>query len=278
MKKWMILSVLSGCIFLTGNLAQAENFAKTSQQQVPGANVETAAEDVQMKVLAAQATANPNSQDAAQQAQADEDVLAQQVMAEAASKYTLGKTDVVEVSVQRHPEVSGQYIINSEGKIQYEFLGDVAIEGQTKGEVATKLTGLLATYIVNPEVTVKIVGYNSKVVYVIGEVGRPGKINMYGDTMTVREALLQAGLPLLSASTKNGKLFTPSSSEKPKQTKVDINALLYEGDLRQDLVMKPGDTLFVPPTGLTKIMRAIAPIAAPIGTAAGTGRTVMTGF
>lgn len=268
----MILGILIGCVMLTGQVAQAQNFSQTLNHPTPEGTTENS---VQTTPQAAPVT---NAQEEEELTQAEEEALAQQVLAEAASKYTLGKTDIVEVIVQRHPEVSGQFIINNEGKIQYEFLGDVAIEGLTKGEVAVKITSLLSTYIVSPEVNVKIIGYNSKVVYVIGEVGNPGKINMYGDTITVREALLQAGLPLLSASTKRGKLFTPSSAEKPKQTNIDINALLYEGDLREDLVMRPGDTLFVPPTGLTKVMRAIAPVAAPIGTAAGTGRTVMTGF
>lgn len=197
---------------------------------------------------------------------------------EGSSTYTLGKTDVIEISVLRHPEVSGQYMINNEGKIQYEFVGDVVIEGMVKDQVKDKIAELLGTYIVAPDVTVKIVGYNSKVVYVVGEVGAPGKIFMRGDTITVREALVQAGLPLLTASTRKGKLITPSSDGNPKKLKVDVYALLYEGDLRENMVMVPGDTLYVPATGLTKVMRAIQPVASPIGTAAGTGRTVTTGF
>ncbi|MBZ0167712.1 MAG: polysaccharide export protein [Candidatus Omnitrophica bacterium] len=194
------------------------------------------------------------------------------------SRYTLGVNDVIEVSVLRHPEVSGQYIVNQEGKMQFEFVGDIHIAGQTKDEVAQTLQDKLTEYIISPEVTVKIVGYNSKVVYVIGEVGQPGKIFMRGDTITVREALLQAGLPLLSAKVEKSKLFTPSAAGVPVQKRVDVKSLLYKGDLRENLVMKPGDTLFIPPTAMTKVMRTISPVAAPISTGAGMGRTVTTGF
>lgn len=194
------------------------------------------------------------------------------------SNYTLGPTDVIEISVMRHPEVSGQFGINNEGNIQYDFVGDVAIAGKTKKEVAKIITDKLSQYIISPEVTVKIVGYNSKVVYVIGEVGRPGKIYMQGDTITVREALVQAGLPLLSAKTAKSKLITPAASAAPETKNVNVQKLLYEGDLRENLVMKPGDTLYVPPTLMAKALRAIQPVAQPIGEAAGTGRTVMTPF
>lgn len=194
------------------------------------------------------------------------------------SHYTLGVNDVVEISVLRHPEVSGQYVINNEGSLQYEFIGDVPVEGKTKDEVKTILEERLTPFIISPEVTVKIVGYNSKIVYVIGEVGAPGKIFMRGDTITVREALVQAGLPLLSAKAGDSRVITPSADGNPKVRKVNVAKLLYKGDLREDLVMNPGDTLYIPPTFLAKTMRVLQPISAPIGTAAGTGRTVMTGF
>jgi polysaccharide export outer membrane protein len=192
-----------------------------------------------------------------------------------ATNYTLGPLDVIEVDVMRHPEVSGQFIINNEGKIQYDFVGDVPVAGMTKKEVGDVLTKKLADYIISPEVTVRILGYNSKVVYVIGEVGRPGKIYMQGDTMTVREALVQAGLPLLSAKTRKTKLITPAADAKPRTIGVDVYKLLYEGDLRENLVMRPGDTLYIPPTFLAKTLRAVQPVAQPIGEAAGAGRNVM---
>jgi polysaccharide export outer membrane protein len=186
------------------------------------------------------------------------------------SYYTLGIEDVIDVEVLRHPEVSGQYIINNEGKIQYEFIGDIKVEGMKKDDVKKLLTSLLQEYIISPIVTVKISGYNSKIVYVIGEVGRPGKIFMKGDTITVREALVQAGLPMLSAKASKSHLITPSDSGHPKDIIVNVHKLLYEGDLRENLIMTPGDTLYIPPTFLAKTMRVIQPVTQPINEVGGT--------
>jgi len=196
---------------------------------------------------------------------------------EDASNYTLGKEDVIEITVLRHAEVSGDFIINNEGKIQYQFIGDIPIEGLKKDEVKVLLTERLSEYIISPDVTVKIIGYNSKIVYVIGEVGSPGKIYMRGDTITVREALVQAGLPLLSGKTTKTRLITPSDTGKPDKKIVDVNKLLYEGDLRENLIMKPGDTLYIPPTVMAKAMRVIQPVAQPINAAGSTGRRIYTG-
>jgi protein involved in polysaccharide export with SLBB domain len=197
-----------------------------------------------------------------------------QINIENASKYTLGVDDVIDIGVLRHPEVSGQYVINMEGKIQYEFVGDILIVGKTKIEVAQVIIDRLSKFIISPEVTVKIAEYNSKVVYVVGEVGAPGKIPMRGDTITIREALVQAHFPLLSGKVSKAKMITPTASGKPAITSVNIHKLLYEGDLRENLVMKPGDTLYIPPTIMAKTLRAIQPITQPITTTAGAAGAV----
>ncbi len=207
-----------------------------------------------------------------------EQILKQADSVQESSRYTLGINDAISISVARHPEVSGDYYINSEGKIQYEFVGDLKVSGLTKDEAKDLVTTNLSKYIISPDVTVKIIGYNSKVVYVLGEVGAPGKIYMHGDTITVHEALLQAGLPLLSASMKKSRLITPAEDGKAERKYVNVEALLYEGDLRENLVMKPGDVLYIPATILAKAMRVINPVAQPIGTVVGTGRTVYPAF
>lgn len=193
------------------------------------------------------------------------------------SKYTLGKTDVIEITVQRHPEVSGKFILNNEGKIQYQFVGDLKLEGLTKEEAQPVIVKILEKFIISPEVTVQILEYNSKIVYVVGEVGAPGKIYMRGDTITVRDALLSAGLPQLTAATDVATLFTPADDGKVVLKKVNVHSLLFKGDLRENYVMKPGDTLYLPATLWAKVARFINPVTQPVSSAVGTG-SALKGF
>ncbi len=271
------LIIIVGLLCLPLSVASAQNYANTNPNQLVS---ETAAEtSVQDDTVSSVKTTS-------------EEIDPDKILAEAGipnnlamannsletpSTYTFGINDVIDIAVARHPELTGQYAINNEGNIQYEFVGDVPLVGKTKKETTEIVKKLLSKYIISPDVTIKISGYNSKVVYVIGEVAGPGKIYMRGDTITVREALVQSGLPLLSANTPKGSLITPSMSGKAAQRNVNIHKLLIEGDLRENLVMKPGDTLYVPPTLMAKAMRVIQPVATPVGTAAGTARTVYTG-
>lgn len=182
-------------------------------------------------------------------------------------KYTLGPDDVIEITVMRHPEFSGVYPINLEGKIQYKFVGDIEVSNLTKGEVEQKIKEVISNYIVSPEVNVTITEYKSKVIYVLGEVAQPGKYYMRSETIPVREAVVQAGLPTLSAAMRKSRIVTPDKDGKVKTKIVDLYSLLYGGNLKNNLNMHPGDVLYVPSTVMAKVIRVINPIASTVGIA-----------
>ena len=75
----------------------------------------------------------------------------------------------------RHPEFSGTYPVNLEGKIQYKFVGDIPVSGLTKLELKDKLITILTKYVIDPDIDVTISQYISKVIFIVGEVGAPGK-------------------------------------------------------------------------------------------------------
>ncbi len=252
-------ALLVGCIYCNDALAQNFDPSPVSSADVQQQNMA----DDSTKVTA---TINPmvnSGKDMGINSELKKEVTIDQMPLED-SKYTLGINDVIEVTVSRHPELSKQYVINNEGNIQYEFIGDIQISGLTKKEAKELITDRLSTYVVSPEVSIKITGYNSKIVYVIGEVASPGKIFMRGDTITVREVLLQAGLPVVSASMRKCRLITSAGGGQAKEKIVNVYALMYEGDLRENLEMKPGETLYIPSTVMAKVLRVILPVTQPI--------------
>ena len=183
-------------------------------------------------------------------------------------RYTLGPDDVIKITVQKHPEASGTYPVNLEGKIQMDMVGDVDVNGLSKKELEEKIAKLISSYVDNPEVNVAIQEYRSKVYYVIGEVGSPGKFYMRSESIPVREAVVQAGLPTLSAAMRKCRLITPAKNGKTATQSVDLYSVLYGGDLDKNPEMHPGDFLYVPSTVMAKVFRVIAPVAEPVSSAA----------
>jgi hypothetical protein len=46
--------------------------------------------------------------------------------------YTLGRDDIIQIDVRNQPEFSGMFLIGFDGRIQYNYLGDIPIAGMTK--------------------------------------------------------------------------------------------------------------------------------------------------
>lgn len=192
-------------------------------------------------------------------------------------KYTLGPDDVIEVTVMRHPEFSGPYTVSMDGKIQYKFVGDIDVNGLTKKQLEDKITKVISMYVITPAVDVTVKEYKSKVIFILGEVGQPGKYYMRSESIPLREAVFQAGLPTLSASMRKCHLITPDNSGHPKVRYVDLYSILYGGDLQKNIDMRPGEVLYVPSTVMAKIIRIISPISQTAGVAASGPDSVNTG-
>jgi len=182
-------------------------------------------------------------------------------------KYTLGPDDVIEITVMRHPEFSGTYPINQEGKVQYKFVGDIDVKGLTKLEVEQKVKDVISSFVIAPEVNVTVTEYKSKVFYILGEVGTPGKYYMRSESLAVRDAVFQAGLPTQAAAMRKCQLITPDVSGKPKIRPVNLYSILYNGNLKKNIEMHPGDVLYVPSTIMAKVIRVINPVASTVGIA-----------
>ncbi len=183
-------------------------------------------------------------------------------------RYTLGADDVIKITVQKHPEISGSYTVNQEGKIQVEMVGDIQVAGMTKKELEGKFARLISSYIDSPDVSITILEYRSKVYYVIGEVGRPGKYYMRSESIPIREAVIEAGLPTLAAAMRKSNLIIPAKNGKKITKKVDLYAVLYGGNLDKNVEMHPGDFLYIPSTVMAKVFRVIAPVTEPVTSAA----------
>lgn len=181
--------------------------------------------------------------------------------------YTLGRDDIIRIEVRDQPEFSGDFVVGFDGRIQYNYLGDIPVAGMTKYEVQQILEKLLEQYVRVPVVTVKIVAFNSKAVYIIGEVNRPGKYLMQGDSIKLREAIMAAGLPTHHAALGRTHVIKPDLTD-PRVRKVNLKYILYQGKLKEDVDLWPGEIVVVPSTVLSSVNNFLSELLNPITRAA----------
>lgn len=115
-----------------------------------------------------------------------------------ASDYVIGPLDKVKVTVFREPDLSLEEVtIDPTGKLPMPLLGTVTATGKTPDALARELERGLATYLVNPKVTVSVASITQRVI-VEGHVEEAGVYDIRGNA-TLLEAIALAGSPTKTA-------------------------------------------------------------------------------
>ncbi|MBI4430633.1 MAG: polysaccharide export protein [Candidatus Omnitrophica bacterium] len=183
------------------------------------------------------------------------------------AKYTLGIDDVVTVIVRNQPDFSGRFVVDPEGNIQYSFAGDIKAAGKTKDELRKDIGESLKKFVRYPEVAVMISDYRSKYVFVFGYVNRQGKYAMKGDQITVKEAIVAAGLPREDGSMKRVYVVRPSNlteDGKAVSKKVNLKDLIIKGNAAEDFFLEPGDTIVVHQKYFDKFVNSFSKLVGPL--------------
>ncbi|MCE5198343.1 SLBB domain-containing protein [bacterium] len=88
--------------------------------------------------------------------------------------YTIGPEDVVSVTVTRHPEFSGDFLVPADGNINIPAIGTLAASGKSLCDLAADVKKRLKPRLRDPEVAVALKSARPQRVYVLGAVDKPG--------------------------------------------------------------------------------------------------------
>jgi polysaccharide biosynthesis/export protein len=173
--------------------------------------------------------------------------------AAAGPEYRLGPDDGLRITVFGHPDLTQELVVAPDGSIDFPLIGKVEAAEKLPTEVEAAIALRLARgYVSEPQVRVLVTSYRSKVVFVMGELSRPGAYPL-SQGRTAVEILARAGPLLPSAGTEllvlrpraGGTGAAPAPAAASDVLHVDLEAL--RSDLQaHNLVLEPGDTVFVP--------------------------------
>ena len=156
--------------------------------------------------------------------------------------FVIGPEDVLSIVFWRDKEMSTQVTVRPDGKISLPLLDEVQAAGLTPAELRAHLIAESKRFFENPNVTVVVNQINSRKVFITGQVVKPGPYIITAPT-TVLQLIAMAGGLKDFADSKN---ITIVRHEGDRTSSHLFNYREIRRNLRQNIDLKPGDTVVVP--------------------------------
>ena len=158
--------------------------------------------------------------------------------------YLIQPGDILTISVWKEKDLEADALVLPDGTLSFPLVGDIRAAGRTVPQVRQEIVTRLAKYMPRPVVTVAIKQIQGNVIYVIGDVNKPGAFiaNSYVDVM---QALSLAGGMTPFASDNSIKILRRVNG---RETAIRFKyGQVEDGEhLAQNIVLQAGDVVVVP--------------------------------
>ena len=162
----------------------------------------------------------------------------------AESDYRIGIGDVIEIQVWHEPDLSRTLTVRLDGRISLPLLGDIDTAGKTTSELDNYLEKKFSEVVTEPAVSVILMESRSRRYYVVGQVMQPGEFPIE-HPITILQAIARSGGFQEWAKRERIKVVRRSGDHE-RLLEFDYDAFVDGKNLKQNLVITPGDTIIVP--------------------------------
>lgn len=174
-------------------------------------------------------------------------ILPQAAQPSATTEYIIAPGAVLDVFVWQHPDLSVTVPVRPDGKISTPLVEDMIAAGKTPTQLAREIEVVLVRYIRQP--TVNIIMQTAapsfqQQVRVVGQVAEPQAL-AYREGMMLLDVMIQVGGLGEFAAGNRAKLVR-HTADGQVEVNLRLDDLLNRGDMNQNIVIQPGDVIFIP--------------------------------
>jgi polysaccharide export outer membrane protein len=164
--------------------------------------------------------------------------------------YTLGAGDRLQMELFQLPQYSGEFEVQVDGSLSLPLVGNVNIRDLTLEQASAAISQRYGQYLRRPGVTLNLLNRRPLVVGIAGEINRPGAYPL---------SIEGTAFPNLTQLFEVAGGITQSANLREVQIQRQINGrtqvfttnlwdLINTGNLSQDIVLRDGDSIFIPST------------------------------
>ena len=158
--------------------------------------------------------------------------------------YVIGADDVLAILFWKDKDLTTEVAVRPDGKITLPLLNDIEAAGLTPDQLRAVLTTAAARYVEDPNVTVVVKAINSRRVYITGQVSKPGQYPLTAPTSVMQLIAMAGGLTEFADTKKI--IIMRTENGKPVAYAFNYKEVLSRKNLKQNIELKPGDTVVVP--------------------------------
>jgi len=174
--------------------------------------------------------------------------------------YRVGAPDVLAVTILPEPVIQREVTVRPDGMISLDLIGDVPAGGRTIEEIAADIEQRISRFKRDANVTVALNEALSTDVTVFGEVRLPNTFPLTRETR-VAEAIGLVHGETMFARTAKVRVVRSGGGESVVYL-VNLNDI-RKGDLSTNMVLVPGDIVYVPPNIFARIGYAVNAVLFP---------------
>jgi len=158
----------------------------------------------------------------------------------------IGAGDTIRITVYQSPDLSLETRVNESGAISYPLLGRVQLAGLTVTAAEQHIASELKRrdFVRDPQVIIVVTQVRANQVNVLGQVGKPGRYPLDLSGMRITEVLSLAG-GVIAGAGSDTIVVTGTRDGRPFRREVDLPRLFAPGGGSEDMVVAPGDTIWV---------------------------------
>jgi polysaccharide export outer membrane protein len=170
-------------------------------------------------------------------------------------------------NVEGKQAISGEHLVRLDGTVSLGIYGSVFVSGLTLEEIKYTVEGHLSQYLHDPEVSVDVLAYNSKVFYFISDGGGFGE-SVTRLPCTGNETVLDAIAEVEGLSDVSSKNIwvarpAPGGTGVAQRLVVDWRAITEDGIVTTNYQLFPGDRIYVRADHMITLDNFVAKTTAP---------------
>jgi len=169
-------------------------------------------------------------------------------------EYKIVPNDRVSLIIYKHPELSPStlgnrtsdrgILINAKGDIRLPLVKSIHLAGLTQTEAQERVESAFSRYIKSPDVYFEVL---NKRAYIVGEVNKPGEVELINEKLTLIQVLAKAG-DLKDTANKRAIMILRSGKDRINSEIVNLTD--FNSLKTANLMIKPNDIIYVLPNDM----------------------------